>query len=326
MRISSTTRGMNPPRTRLSGGGSSLSGSSANVDPAGQPAADGQPPAGGQPDGGQQPQVAGQPAANGGGAQSSAEGTDGQAATNGGQTTSNKQQQKAKSENRRASERAIKTTLVLGASAAAAAGGIALLSGGGGDDDRLQARNQKEAAETAPNPNGSAPPPTGGGASPAPNGGAGGGGGETLGKTDGDGGDTPPAPTVVDTSPLADEQRSETAAAENKDKREPSRDLKYPDKLEVTDVRRDNNGQVIHGRVGNQEARLEITPTRTRLVVDDQPRGEFSTLALMDAAQRVQDGDTLRQARNNNLWGDLLKNPWFFVALALAVYAFTRRR
>jgi len=91
-------------------------------------------------------------------------------------------------------------------------------------------------------------------------------------------------------------------------------------------VRVEDSGRVVRGRVGNQDARLEITPTRTRLIVDDQPRGEFSTLALMDAAQRVQDGDTLRQARNNNLWGDLLKNPWFFVALALAVYAFTRRR
>jgi hypothetical protein len=96
--------------------------------------------------------------------------------------------------------------------------------------------------------------------------------------------------------------------------------------LKPTDVRVEDNGRVIRGRVGNQNAQLEITPTRTRLIVDDQPRGEFSTLALMDAAQRVQEGNTLRQARNNNLWGDLLKNPWFFVALALAVYAFTRRR
>ena len=187
------------------------------------------------------------------------------------------------------------------------------MSGGGGQDDpRLRAQNQ-EIVDLGDErkPAGGGGGGGGGGLSPAPNGAV----------------EPPPPPAAVDNPPSADKQRTETADAENKEKREPSSDPKaLHGALKPTDVRVEDNGRVVRGRVGNQDAQLEITPTRTRLVVDNQPRGEFSTLALMDAAQRVQEGDTLRQARNNNLWGDLLKNPWFFVALALAVYAFTRRR
>jgi len=78
--------------------------------------------------------------------------------------------------------------------------------------------------------------------------------------------------------------------------------------------------------MGDRGVELNITPARTQLVVDGRPQAEFPTAAVMDAVARAREGDTTRQAKNNTMWGDLMKNPWFFVALALAAYAFTRRR
>ncbi len=92
------------------------------------------------------------------------------------------------------------------------------------------------------------------------------------------------------------------------------------------ETRRKGNETVVKAGTSDGVFTLNIGPDKTLILKDKEVVGEFPTSDIIRAVGQMADGKTEREIKRSGEFDDLLKNPWFFVAIALALIAFTQRR
>jgi hypothetical protein len=90
-------------------------------------------------------------------------------------------------------------------------------------------------------------------------------------------------------------------------------------------TRRKGNETVVKAETSSGVFTLNIGADKTLILKDKEVVGEFPTSEIIRAVGQITDGKTEREVKRSGQFEDLLKNPWFFVAIALALTAFTRR-
>jgi hypothetical protein len=90
-------------------------------------------------------------------------------------------------------------------------------------------------------------------------------------------------------------------------------------------TQRKGNETVVKAETSNGVFTLNIGVDKTLILKDKEVVGEFPTSEIIRAVGQMKDGKTEKEIRRSGEFDDLLKNPWFFVAIALALIAFTRR-
>jgi len=204
-----------------------------------------------------------------------------------------------------------------------AAGGAAVglsrfLGGGDDDDDKKKAQSDSggireevplNSADGEPAPTGSEPAPAGGGESPTSGGPAPANAGPTAPTTD--------QPRVT----VTERQRPEVVV--NVPPAQVVREITSGEAPVQT--RRKNNETVVKAGTSNGVFTLNIGADKTLILKDKEVVGEFPTSEIIRAVGQMADGKTEKEIRRSGEFDDLLKNPWFLVAIALALVAFTRR-
>ena len=211
-------------------------------------------------------------------------------------------------------KRKLPKSVLYGAGLLAAGGTVAGLSrflGGGDDDDDKKQGLQFE--EVPLNPKSDEPSPAGGGPSPA------GGGESPIGGGPAPPGGGPTAPTAGQ-PPVTVTERSVVV------------NVPAPQVLrEITSgeapvqTRRKDNETVVKAGTSDGVFTLNIGADKTLILKDKDVVGEFPTSEIIRAVGQMADGKTEKEIRRSGEFDDLLKNPWFLVAIALALVAFTRR-
>ena len=90
-------------------------------------------------------------------------------------------------------------------------------------------------------------------------------------------------------------------------------------------TRRKENETVVKAGTSDGVFTLNIDADKTRILKDKDVVGEFPTSEIIRAVGQMADGKTEKEIKRSGEFDDLLKNPWFLVAIALALVAFTRR-
>ena len=90
-------------------------------------------------------------------------------------------------------------------------------------------------------------------------------------------------------------------------------------------TRRKDNETVVKAGTSDGVFTLNIGADKTLILKDKDVVGEFPTSEIIRAVGQMADGKTEKEIRRSGEFDDLLKNPWFLVAIALALVAFTRR-
>jgi len=90
-------------------------------------------------------------------------------------------------------------------------------------------------------------------------------------------------------------------------------------------TRRKDNETVVKAGTSDGVFTLNIGADKTLILKDKEVVGEFPTSEIIRAVGQMADGKTEKEIRRSGEFDDLLKNPWFLVAIALALVAFTRR-
>jgi hypothetical protein len=195
-----------------------------------------------------------------------------------------------------------------------AAGGAAVglsrfLGGGDDDDDKKQAQSDDTnglietitlKGEAAPITEGGA----GGGQNPT-------GGGQAVQKPD------PPTVTVTEKTP------TESKIVVNVPAPQVIREITSGEAPVQT--RRKENETVVKAGTSGGVFTLNIGADKTLILKDKEVVGEFPTSEIIRAVEQMADGKTEKEIKRSGEFDDLLKNPWFLVAIALALVAFTRR-
>jgi hypothetical protein len=203
-----------------------------------------------------------------------------------------------------------------------AAGGAAVglsrfLGGGDDDDDKKKAQSDSggireevvlNSAGGGESPIRGGPAPAGGGESSIGGGPAPAGGGESSirgGPAPAGGGST--APNIVVSVPAPQVIREITSGEA------------------PVQTRRKDNETVVKAGTSDGVFTLNIGADKTLILKDKEVVGEFPTSEIIRAVGQMADGKTEKEIRRSGEFDDLLKNPWFLVAIALALVAFTRR-
>jgi len=211
-------------------------------------------------------------------------------------------------------KRKLPKSVLYGAGLLAAGGTVAGLSrflGGGGDDDDKKQGLQFE--EVPLNPKSDEQSPAGGGPAPA-------GGGEsptTGGPTPPGGGPTAPTagqpPVTVTERPVVVNVPAPQVIREITSGEAP------------VQTRRKDNETVVKAGTSGGVFTLNIGADKTLILKDKEVVGEFPTSEIIRAVGQMADGKSEKEIKRSGEFDDLLKNPWFLVAIALALVAFTRR-
>jgi len=90
-------------------------------------------------------------------------------------------------------------------------------------------------------------------------------------------------------------------------------------------TRRKENETVVKAGTSDGVFTLNIGADKTLILKDKDVVGEFPTSEIIRAVGQMADGKTEKEIKRSGEFDDLLKNPWFLVAIALALVAFTRR-
>jgi len=90
-------------------------------------------------------------------------------------------------------------------------------------------------------------------------------------------------------------------------------------------TRRKDNETVVKAGTSDGVFTLNIGADKTLILKDKEAVGEFPTSEIIRAVGQMADGKTEKEIKRSGEFDDLLKNPWFLVAIALALVAFTRR-
>jgi hypothetical protein len=90
-------------------------------------------------------------------------------------------------------------------------------------------------------------------------------------------------------------------------------------------TRRKGSETVVKAGTSSGVFTLNIGADKTLILKDKEVVGEFPTSEIIRAVGQMADGKTEKEIRRSGEFDDLLKNPWFLVAIALALIAFTRR-
>jgi len=90
-------------------------------------------------------------------------------------------------------------------------------------------------------------------------------------------------------------------------------------------TRRKDNETVVKAGTSDGVFTLNIGADKTLILKDKDVVGEFPTSEIIRAVGQMADGKTEKEIKRSGEFDDLLKNPWFLVAIALALVAFTRR-
>jgi len=90
-------------------------------------------------------------------------------------------------------------------------------------------------------------------------------------------------------------------------------------------TRRKENETVVKAGTSDGVFTLNIGADKTLILKDKEAVGEFPTSEIIRAVGQMADGKTEKEIKRSGEFDDLLKNPWFLVAIALALVAFTRR-
>ena len=90
-------------------------------------------------------------------------------------------------------------------------------------------------------------------------------------------------------------------------------------------TRRKDNETVVKAGTSDGVFTLNIGADKTLILKDKEVVGEFPTSEIIRAVGQMADGKTEKEIKRSGEFDDLLKNPWFLVAIALALVAFTRR-
>ena len=217
-------------------------------------------------------------------------------------------------------KRKLPKSVLYGAGLLAAGGTVAGLSrflgGGDDDDDKMKAQSESGGGireEVLLSSAGGGESPAGGGAAPA-------GGGESP--TGGElapagGGPTAPAagqpPVTVTERPVVVNVPAPKVIREITSGEAP------------VQTRRKENETVVKAGTSDGVFTLNIDADKTRILKDKDVVGEFPTSEIIRAVGQMADGKTEKEIKRSGEFDDLLKNPWFLVAIALALVAFTRR-
>jgi len=97
-----------------------------------------------------------------------------------------------------------------------------------------------------------------------------------------------------------------------------------PKRVEVVEKDRGRIEAVADTPQGQLQFRLD--PKRSQVLVDGKVVGEFDTFTLFDALQRIQEGESLKKIERKDPFGELIRNPWFIIAVLTALIAFSRKR
>jgi hypothetical protein len=90
-------------------------------------------------------------------------------------------------------------------------------------------------------------------------------------------------------------------------------------------TQRKGNETIVKAETSSGVFTLNIGADKTLILKDKEVVGEFPTSEIIRAVGQITDGKTEREVKRGGEFEDLLKNPWFFVAIALALIAFARR-
>jgi len=88
---------------------------------------------------------------------------------------------------------------------------------------------------------------------------------------------------------------------------------------------RKGNETVVKAGTSDGVFTLNIGADKTLILKGKEVVGEFPTSDIIRAVGQMADGKTEKEIKRSGEFDDLLKNPWFLVAIALALVAFTRR-
>jgi hypothetical protein len=90
-------------------------------------------------------------------------------------------------------------------------------------------------------------------------------------------------------------------------------------------TQRKGNETIVKAGTSDGVFTLNIGADKTLILRNNEVVGEFPTAEIIRAVGQIKDGRTEKEMKRSGEFDDLLKNPWFFVAIALALIAFTRR-
>jgi hypothetical protein len=232
-----------------------------------------------------------------------------------------KEENKQQSTGDKKTKKRLPKSVLYGVGLLAASGAVVglsrLLGGGDDDDDKKKAQSDSggireevvlNSAGGGESPIRGGPAPAGGGESPIRGGPAPAGGGESSirgGPAPAGGGST--APNIVVSVPAPQVIREITSGEA------------------PVQTRRKDNETVVKAGTSDGVFTLNIGADKTLILKDKEVVGEFPTSEIIRAVGQMADGKTEKEIRRSGEFDDLLKNPWFLVAIALALVAFTRR-
>jgi len=190
------------------------------------------------------------------------------------------------------------------ASGGAVAGLSRFLGGGDDDDDKIKAQFEGGGGTTETIVLGGGPAPASGGPAPASGGPApASGGSPSVTVTE----QTQTDPKIVVNVPAPQVIREITSGEA------------------PVQTRRKENETVVKAGTSDGVFTLNIGADKTLILKDKEVVGDFPTSEIIRAVGQMADGKTEKEIKRSGEFDDLLKNPWFLVAIALALVAFTRR-
>jgi hypothetical protein len=145
---------------------------------------------------------------------------------------------------------------------------------------------------------------------------------------------TTPAPTTASPAPTAQKTDTPPVTVTERTQTEPKIVVNVPPAKVVQEItsgeapvqtRRKDNETVVKAGTSDGVFTLNIGADKTLILKDKDVVGEFPTSEIIRAVGQMADGKTEKEIRRSGEFDDLLKNPWFLVAIALALVAFTRR-
>ena len=89
---------------------------------------------------------------------------------------------------------------------------------------------------------------------------------------------------------------------------------------------REKDGTQVRAETSGGVYGINIGTIDTLILRDDKVVGKVPTADVIAAVEQLRAGKTERELKKSGMFDELFKSPWFFVALALALVAFTRRR